>query len=155
MHAKLLPSLLSKMYGNAPKQPAITSNTDINNHDYLRTRKRLQFWVAATILTGWIILLLIAYVVFKNPTPSANTWTGWNNVRYMFVLYVSPQLRIMSSGASYCSVGYNVSGDHPNEKNIIGNPPFPGKPQTNGLNWVCMTAQFKLILGGIFSVRVQ
>jgi hypothetical protein len=85
---------MAKVYAYTPlkQQPAITSNTDINKHDYLRTRKRLQFWVTATLLTGFIILLLIGYVVFKKPTSTVNTWTGWNNVRYMFVLY-APQLR--------------------------------------------------------------
>src|SRR2546423_1402931 len=89
------------------------------------------------------------------------SWLGWEEIRYMFVLYVPESLgpRIRSpvnciapvsctvlrysfeeetncSGDSYSSVGYNVDGDHPSVDNVIGNPAFPGKTTSLGYNWV-------------------
>ena len=140
MHAKLLPRLMSKLYEYAPVSQSPTDIEDHHSTQYTFTRRlKLRLWSGAIFLTGVIIFLLCHYVVFKKPT-SPSPWTGWRDIRYMFVLY-SPLIAIVDdSGASYCSVGYNVSGDYPSEKNIIGNPPFPGKPQTNGLNWVSSIA---------------
>jgi hypothetical protein len=40
------------------------------------------------------------------------------------------------SGASYCTVGYNVSKGHPSAANPIGNPAFPGQTIAGGANFV-------------------
>lgn len=90
MHAKLLPRLMSKLYKYAP---VLQSATDIKDHDStqygITRRQKLRLWTGAILLTGCIIFLLYQYVVFKKPT-SPSPWTGWNNIRYMFVLYSPP-----------------------------------------------------------------
>jgi hypothetical protein len=47
-----------------------------------------------------------------------------------------------NSGASYCTVGYNVSKAHPSVLNPIGNPAFPGQTIAGGANFVsCMSCR--------------
>jgi hypothetical protein len=46
------------------------------------------------------------------------------------------------SGASYCTVGYNVFKDHPSAANPIGNPAFPGQTIAGGANFVLSMSVF-------------
>jgi hypothetical protein len=90
MHAKLLPRLMSTVYKYTQISQSATDTNAIKDHDSTQhgttRRKKWRFWFAAILVTGWIIFLLCQHIVFKKPT-SPSPWTGWSNIRYMFVLY--------------------------------------------------------------------
>lgn len=64
------------------------------------------------------------------------TWHGWSEIRYMFVLYGRLRSLTNCSGDSYSDTRYKVSGEHPDESNPLGNPAYPGDTLSGGPNWV-------------------
>jgi phospholipase/lecithinase/hemolysin len=54
-----------------------------------------------------------------------NSWSGWSNVKHLFVF-----------GDSYTQTGFNVTSTQPSSSNPFGNPPYPGWTSSNGPNWV-------------------
>jgi hypothetical protein len=90
MHAKLLPRLMSTVYKYTPISQTATEANAVKDNDSIQhgttRRKKLRSWFAAILVAGWVIFLLFQYVVFKKPT-APSPWTGWSNIRYMFVLY--------------------------------------------------------------------
>ena len=53
----------------------------------------------------------------------------------------------LSSGDSYTSTGFNISGPQPDEVSPLGNPEFPGMTSSNGPNYVdFLTETYNLTL---------
>jgi hypothetical protein len=110
-----------------------------NNWKYLSTRERLRLHLAgflATLLGVFIIWRTIVLVLWLFPSEMPmNALLGWSETRYMFVLYVLYD-GTDGSGDSLSSIEYDVNGAYPDEKNPIGNPPYPGTTTSGGANWV-------------------
>lgn len=72
---------------------------------------------------GWTCTL--ATVVSAVPLSTQSTWSGWKNVKHLFVF-----------GDSYTQTGFDVKGAQPSLSNPLGNPTYPGWTSSNGPNWV-------------------
>jgi hypothetical protein len=110
-----------------------------NNWKYLSVRERLRLHLAgflATLLGAFIIWRTIVLVLWLFPAEMPmNASLSWSDTRYMFVLYVLCD-GTDGSGDSLSSIEYDVNGAYPDEKNPIGNPPYPGRTTSGGANWV-------------------
>ncbi|KAI8935304.1 hypothetical protein NX059_007891 [Plenodomus lindquistii] len=72
-----------------------------------------------------IALSLVASAVAAPAPASASSWSGWKNVKQLFVF-----------GDSYTQTGFDVNGTQPNAANPFGNPTYPGWTSSNGPNWL-------------------
>ncbi|USP81464.1 carbohydrate esterase family 16 protein [Curvularia clavata] len=72
-----------------------------------------------------VLALSLAATGFAAPQAQRSSWSGWKNVRHLFVF-----------GDSYTQTGFNVNGTQPSPSNPLGNPPYPGWTSSNGPNWV-------------------
>jgi phospholipase/lecithinase/hemolysin len=58
-------------------------------------------------------------------TNGTTSWSGWPNVRHLFVF-----------GDSYTQTGFDPKASQPSPSNPFGNPPYPGWTSSNGPNWL-------------------
>ena len=70
-------------------------------------------------------------------------WSGWENVHYLFALYVSTHSTHSSgstskndSGDSYTKTNFTIYGEQPNPANPLGNPSYPGATSAAGPNYI-------------------
>jgi hypothetical protein len=84
-------------------------------------RWRLQYFTMKFIE----VALLLTTAVSAAPVSTEATWSGWKNVKHLFVF-----------GDSYTQTGFDVKGAQPSLSNPFGNPPYPGWTSSNGPNWV-------------------
>jgi hypothetical protein len=92
------------------------------------------------------------------PPVGKGAWLGWAQTKYLIVLYIPLKQLLNRSGASYTTVGYDYTKDHPNLSNIIGNPAFPGKTTCGGApNFVSPLPENHGIddLGGIYVFAIE
>jgi len=80
-------------------------------------------------------------------------WMGQYALYFCVVWAWAREQRVDSSGDSYSTVGYDVTGEVPNELHPHGNP-YPSFTTANGPCWV-VSEPAKLILGGISQYRIQ
>ena len=71
------------------------------------------------------LALALVSTVSAAPLATGSTWSGWKNVKHLFVF-----------GDSYTQTGFDVKGTQPSLSNPFGNPPYPGWTSSNGPNWV-------------------
>jgi phospholipase/lecithinase/hemolysin len=73
------------------------------------------------------LALFFAPSAFGAPpsTINASSWTGWKNVKQLFVF-----------GDSYTQTGFDPKSTQPSASNPFGNPAYPGYTSSNGPNWV-------------------
>ncbi|EUC37533.1 carbohydrate esterase family 16 protein [Bipolaris zeicola 26-R-13] len=71
------------------------------------------------------LVLSLATTGLAASEAQASSWSGWKNVKHLFVF-----------GDSYTQTGFNVNGTQPSPSNPLGNPPYPGWTSSNGPNWV-------------------
>src|SRR6202035_1427400 len=89
--------------------------------------RQLVMGLGILVVGVWLTWHLILLTGWDQITPQAGytSRTAWPDVRYLFILYIFCS-ETDSSGDSYTTVDYDVTGEHPNERNPIGNPEFPG-----------------------------
>ncbi|KAL1801402.1 hypothetical protein ACET3X_001744 [Alternaria dauci] len=71
------------------------------------------------------LALSLATTGLAAPYSNASSWSGWKNVKQLFVF-----------GDSYTQTGFDVNGAQPSASNPFGNPAYPGWTSSNGPNWV-------------------
>jgi len=71
------------------------------------------------------LLLPLASSSLAAPLAANTSWSGWNNVKHLFVF-----------GDSYTQTGFDPKSTQPSPSNPFGNPPLPGWTSSNGPNWV-------------------
>ncbi|KAH7092957.1 hypothetical protein FB567DRAFT_159713 [Paraphoma chrysanthemicola] len=71
------------------------------------------------------LALTLSLVATGLAAPTASSWSGWKNVKQLFVF-----------GDSYTQTGFNPTSTQPNAANPFGNPNYPGWTSSNGPNWV-------------------
>jgi len=71
------------------------------------------------------IALSLATTTFAAPYTNGSSWSGWANVKQLFVF-----------GDSYTQTGFDINGTQPSASNPFGNPAYPGYTSSNGPNWV-------------------
>ncbi|KAF2036682.1 hypothetical protein EK21DRAFT_95917 [Setomelanomma holmii] len=72
-----------------------------------------------------LALLSLAATSLAAPTASTSSWSGWKNVKQLFVF-----------GDSYTQTGFDPKSTQPSAANPFGNPTYPGYTSSNGPNWV-------------------
>ncbi|KAF2020915.1 carbohydrate esterase family 16 protein [Aaosphaeria arxii CBS 175.79] len=72
----------------------------------------------------------LAATALAAPFSNTSSWSGWKNVKNLFVF-----------GDSYTQTGFDVNGTQPSPGNPLGNPPYPGWTSANGPNWVGFLTQ--------------
>ncbi|EAT86278.2 hypothetical protein SNOG_06447 [Parastagonospora nodorum SN15] len=70
-------------------------------------------------------LLPLASTALAAPYAANSSWSGWKNVKHLFVF-----------GDSYTQTGFDAKAAQPSPSNPFGNPTFPGWTSSNGPNWV-------------------
>ncbi|KAF1911125.1 hypothetical protein BDU57DRAFT_462341 [Ampelomyces quisqualis] len=70
-------------------------------------------------------LLCFATSTLAAPFTVTSSWSGWKNVKQLFVF-----------GDSYTQTGFDPKSTQPSPANPFGNPPYPGWTSSNGPNWV-------------------
>ncbi|KAH4175868.1 hypothetical protein HBH43_068030 [Parastagonospora nodorum] len=70
-------------------------------------------------------LLPLASSALAAPHAANSSWSGWKNVKHLFVF-----------GDSYTQTGFDAKAAQPSPSNPFGNPTFPGWTSSNGPNWV-------------------
>jgi phospholipase/lecithinase/hemolysin len=77
--------------------------------------------VKSTVLT-----LALATTALAAPfAPNGSSWSGWKNVKQLFIF-----------GDSYTQTGFDPKAAQPSLSNPFGNPTYPGWTSSNGPNWV-------------------
>ncbi|KAI4954907.1 hypothetical protein J4E86_006217 [Alternaria arbusti] len=71
------------------------------------------------------LALSLATTTLAAPYTNSSSWSGWKNVKQLFVF-----------GDSYTQTGFDVNGTQPSPSNLFGNPAYPGYTSSNGPNWV-------------------
>ncbi|KAH6547522.1 hypothetical protein HBI81_005070 [Parastagonospora nodorum] len=71
------------------------------------------------------LLLPLASTALAAPHAANSSWSGWKNVKHLFVF-----------GDSYTQTGFDAKAAQPSPSNPFGNPTFPGWTSSNGPNWV-------------------
>ncbi|KAI4685853.1 uncharacterized protein J4E88_003690 [Alternaria novae-zelandiae] len=71
------------------------------------------------------LALSLATTTLAAPYTNSSSWSGWANVKQLFVF-----------GDSYTQTGFDVNGTQPSPSNPFGNPAYPGYTSSNGPNWV-------------------
>ncbi|KAH7396653.1 hypothetical protein DE146DRAFT_44482 [Phaeosphaeria sp. MPI-PUGE-AT-0046c] len=72
------------------------------------------------------LLLYLASTTLAAPSATNTTsWSGWKNVKQLFVF-----------GDSYTQTGFDPKANQPSASNPFGNPTYPGWTSSNGPNWV-------------------
>jgi phospholipase/lecithinase/hemolysin len=73
-----------------------------------------------------VLALSLATTSLAAPLASnASSWSGWKNVKQLFVF-----------GDSYTQTGFDPNSTQPSAANPFGNPTYPGWTSSNGPNWV-------------------
>ncbi|KAF2796946.1 carbohydrate esterase family 16 protein [Melanomma pulvis-pyrius CBS 109.77] len=76
-------------------------------------------------MKSFAVALSLATFASAAPFSAHRSWSGWKNVKHLFVF-----------GDSYTQTGFDVKGAQPSPANPMGNPPYPGWTSSNGPNWV-------------------
>jgi phospholipase/lecithinase/hemolysin len=71
------------------------------------------------------LALSLATTSLAAPYTNDSSWSGWKNVKQLFVF-----------GDSYTQTGFDINGAQPSTSNPFGNPAYPGYTSSNGPNWV-------------------
>jgi phospholipase/lecithinase/hemolysin len=77
------------------------------------------------MVTSTALVLLLAATSLAKPFAPNNSWSGWKNVKQLFVF-----------GDSYTQTGFDPKAAQPSASNPFGNPAYPGWTSSNGPNWV-------------------
>jgi phospholipase/lecithinase/hemolysin len=72
-----------------------------------------------------LVLFLTATGLAAPLVPNKSSWSGWKNVKQLFVF-----------GDSYTQTGFDPKAAQPSASNPFGNPSYPGWTSSNGPNWV-------------------
>lgn len=72
------------------------------------------------------LVLSLATTSLASPLAiNTSSWSGWKNVKQLFVF-----------GDSYTQTGFDPKAAQPSASNPFGNPQYPGWTSSNGPNWV-------------------
>jgi phospholipase/lecithinase/hemolysin len=71
------------------------------------------------------LALSFATSTLAAPYTNTSSWSGWKNVKQLFVF-----------GDSYTQTGFDPKSTQPSAANPFGNPTYPGWTSSNGPNWV-------------------
>jgi phospholipase/lecithinase/hemolysin len=71
------------------------------------------------------LFLAASALAAPSSTTNASSWSGWKNVKQLFVF-----------GDSYTQTGFDPKSTQPSASNPFGNPQYPGWTSSNGPNWV-------------------
>jgi phospholipase/lecithinase/hemolysin len=71
------------------------------------------------------LVLSLAATSLAKPFATNRSWSGWRNVKQLFVF-----------GDSYTQTGFDPKAAQPSASNPFGNPAYPGWTSSNGPNWV-------------------
>lgn len=78
------------------------------------------------MITSATLVLSLATTALAAPAATnTSSWSGWKNVKQLFVF-----------GDSYTQTGFDPKANQPSASNPFGNPPYPGWTSSNGPNWV-------------------
>jgi hypothetical protein len=118
--------------------------------------RQLVMGLGILVVGVWLTWYLILLTGWDQFTPQAGytSRTAWPDVRYLFILLIFCS-EADSSGDSYTTVEYDVTREHPNEQNPIGNPEFPGRTWSPGANWVALFGVFWLEVGYLITEHNQ